>query len=101
MDIKIEEVQGYNKISIPDEDETIGDFLNLEELAPVIKEVMIYERPKEACPFARGNWVIDTRLKNGQLTSIKLPLKMKEEQVMRYVKPLIDIIDESRKSKMN
>jgi hypothetical protein len=101
MEITYQEVQGFNRKDIPDENETVGDFLNLDELAPLVHTVAIYERPKEACPLARGNWVIDIKLKYGQLICIKLPLTMTDEQVLRYADPLIKIVNKLRKDKLN
>jgi hypothetical protein len=88
-------VRTVNKLSLPSETETISDDLHLEEILKVVVEITIYYRNKESCPYHRGNWVIDLfseQDKRIPIFCIKLPTTMKEGEVNRYVKPLIDAI---------
>ena len=89
----IEEVECSNRKEIPLENETIADDFEIEKMAPFIKQVSVYLRDSFECPFGRGNWMIDMRFLDGRLFSIKLPKQMKEDDIKKFVQPLIDILD--------
>src|ERR1700678_2908926 len=86
----VEKVNCLNRNTVPPEGETIADDFEIEKMAPLIHDMTIYLRKKEDCPFNRGNWMIDIRLINGALWSLKLPKEMKKAEVMNHVQPLID-----------
>jgi hypothetical protein len=90
MELKVTKVDCFNRDSIPDENETIADDLNFDELVKNIKSMNIYFRYPRDCPFARGNWLIDLQFKDGGLLCLKLPKEMTEEKVHKFCHPLID-----------
>jgi len=98
MKMAIVETNGINRKDIPTEKETIDDDLEIDIMLSHIKEMIVYFRPAEKCPFNRGNWVIDIIMLNNQLFCIKLPKEMTEAELMRYLKPLTDKLD-TRKRK--
>ena len=95
------EVYGTNRESIPKENETIEEILKINDVLPLITDVVIYLRIPEQCPYNRGNWVIDLGFKNGEIFAIKLPKEMTEEQVVKYAKPLIDKLNEEEQKLLN
>ncbi len=88
MTVGIVAVDSINRKDIPKENETIEDDLEVDHIVPHIKEMVVYFRDKESCPFNRGNWMIDILTYNNQLHCIKLPKEMSEKEVMRYLEPL-------------
>lgn len=91
-----------NRDEIPNENENIfSEVGGIIETFPAIDNVNVYERSKEACPFARGNWLIDINYINGSTFCIKLPLKMSLKQVQHYCQPLLDLLKSRGKSKLN
>lgn len=96
MEIKIEEVHGMVRRAIPEEGEDITEILNfdIDIAADLIESVNIRYRDKKACPFDRGNWLIDIKHNSGRIFCVKLPKEMTEAAVMRYAQPLIDRLKE-------
>jgi hypothetical protein len=95
--MQAKEVDCYVSHSIPtDKENILTDFdFNI----PNIHSVGVYFREPEACPFARGNWLIDIHFIDDTISCIKLPKEMSEEQVMSYIKPLINILEDRKTSK--
>ena len=90
--VKVEKVDCLNRLSIPLDGETIADDFEIEAMAPLIKEMLVYYRSEEERPFNRGNWIVDVRLKNMYLFSIRLPQEMEEKHIENYVAPLAEIL---------
>jgi hypothetical protein len=98
--MKIQEIDAFNRHDIPKQGETIvDDIVNLEKTIPLVKCLDIYFRDKEACPFGRGNWIIDIIFSDSQALMFKLPKEMSEKQVMDYSKPLIEKLESYQKQK--
>jgi len=89
MKIGIVKVQAYNRDSIPEDNVTIADDLDLDKLCPNIKSVEYYLRSKEDCPLGRGNWMLDITLKQGSLVAYKYPIEMLEEKFVKFIQPLL------------
>ncbi len=84
-------VETINRDSAPLFNETIEDDIHIDKLLKVFSSFKFYLRDKESCPFNRGNWVIDFFIPGMPLFasfSIKLPSSMKEEEIIRWIKPL-------------
>lgn len=101
MEVIEQEVHGLNKRKIPKKGETIENDLNVDIVVPFIKEMCVYFRPKEVCPYNRGNWVIDLLMNDNMMLCLKLPKEMKEDDVMKWLKPLTNKLEAFKKSKMN
>jgi hypothetical protein len=100
--INIEKVDCANRIKIPDKNESFSTDYNLNEFPiQMIKSVDIYFRDKIDCPFAKGNWICDIKFNDGFFYCIKLPVEMKEEDVLRYFDPLINKLDELNKNNLH
>src|ERR1017187_2120383 len=97
--IRIKEVEGYVRDTIPDDDETIYD--GIEFVVKNMVEVRIYKRTPSECPLHRGNWICDIKFTDGQMICFKVPLDMTVEQIRRYFKPLIDDFEALYRSKLN
>jgi hypothetical protein len=96
--LRIENVKCLNRTTAPPDDANIIDDVGLSaEAISGIITITIYKRLPEDCPFARGNWMIDLKFKDGCTYCVKLPCSMSEEQVKKFCQPLIDIL----KNKMN
>lgn len=93
MKIIGEKVECSNRYEIPLEGETIADDFKIELMLPHIDTVNYYLRKQEECPFNRGNWIIDIRFIEGNLFCIKLPKEMTEENVIKFIKPLTDLLN--------
>ncbi len=91
--ITIREVEALNRQEIPGPEDDISEIIDLtpEEISK-ITGIDIYMRDANACPLARGNWIIDITQKNGGIMCIKLPKQMKREDVLQYALPLINLI---------
>lgn len=97
--IEIQEVNGVTRQSIPKENETIFTDFN-QDLFKKAVDITCYYRPKEECPFNRGNWMIDIVTSNEmsfRIMCIRLPKEMTEDQVMKYSKPLIDYLESEKR----
>lgn len=90
--IKFQKVDGYVRNTIPEPHENILTYFNFN--IPTISEIAIYLRDPKDCPFRRGNWVIDVCFNDSEVACFKLPKEMEEEQVMHYMKPLLDILED-------
>ncbi len=90
MELKLQKINAYNRDSIPEENATIEDDLYLDMMIPLISNVEWYFRSPEACPFARGNWMLDLHMIDGSINAFKFPKEMKEEQFVAFIKPLLD-----------
>lgn len=101
MEIRVEQVDGVNRGTIPKDGETIADDFNLDELLSVVKSIHTYQRDKIACPFARGNWILDLHLVDGKIYSIKLPIEMTENHFIKWCEPLIEKFKAIQSSKMH
>jgi hypothetical protein len=97
MNVGIEEVRGYNCPNIPGDDETIDDHLEIDMLLPFVYSVSYYRRNPEDCPLARGNWMVDIRLKDGQMMCYKYPIEMKEEKFVTFLRPLLEKLVKGKK----
>ncbi len=104
--LEVREYDCINRLGIPEKGITViedlkisNDRLNL--LKEQLTNIEIYKREKEDCPFNRGNWICDQyygdNIYGDNIFCIKLPIEMEEEDVMKFFKPLIDIV----KSKLN
>ena len=91
------EVNGQTRDTIPTDKETIADDINIEKLLPILMGFEVYVRPKEACPWARGNWILDFIFNDGQIYCIRLPIEMSDEHVYAFIKPLTDLLNEKNK----
>lgn len=100
-EIVIKEVEAYNRNSMPKENETIADDMQINNIVPLAKEVRVYRRDKKACPKNRGNVVIDITFKDNRILCFKLPLEMTDDHVLKFIKPLMDKLDAYKKSLMN
>lgn len=89
----LKEVNCLNRRTIPSENETISDDVDIEKTIPLVKEMTIYFRDKESCPMNRGNWIVDLHMADNQLCAIKLPKEMQEKDVLKYMQPMIDRLD--------
>ena len=94
----LKEVKCLNRNDIPKKGETIADDFHLEKLVPNVLEMNVYIRDEDECPFHRGNWMIDIDLIDGTTFAIKLPKEMAEEDVKNFIKPLVDLLEEHKKS---
>ncbi len=101
LEFSLIEVNTLNRKEIPKPDETIEDDLEIDKLVSNIKEMNVYFRDKESCPYKRGNWVIDIILITNQLMCLKYPKEMKRAEFLRFIKPLTTALDNYKKSKMN
>jgi hypothetical protein len=88
MDISGKEVSCLNRLSVPKEGENILDDTNLRDFIKEIEDYVVYFRDPIDCPFARGNWIIDIKFKDGEMFCMKLPKEMDVDQVMDWVRPL-------------
>lgn len=70
----------------------ITEVYNLDKF-PIERAVglYVYLRDERDCPFARGNWMIDIVFDDGEIQCIKLPKEITEEQVNKWLQPLIDL----------
>ena len=94
MNITVKEASCVVRDSIPVPDETFAtDFYMDEFPIHMVKSLSIYLRDAFDCPFGRSNWLCDVNFKDGGLYCVKLPANMREEDVMRYFKPLIDAVE--------
>ena len=86
----IQTVDSVKRKSIPDENETIADDLNLEMMKELkIASANCYYRPPDVCPFNRGNWIIDfMSIDSYVIHCIKLPKEMSEERFKNFIEPL-------------
>lgn len=76
---------------------TISDDFDLDRIVKVLKGFSYYRREREDCPFARGNWIIDLYENDTDIfLSLKLPLEMTEDEIIQYIQPLIEVIEEMR-----
>lgn len=98
MKFIVEKFECLNRLSIPPEGKTIADEFDIDKMVPLISRVDVYLRDPATCPFGRGNWMIDIRFSAGNLFSIKLPKEMKEDQVDKFIEPLVNLLEESKKS---
>ncbi|HEY2811795.1 MAG TPA: hypothetical protein VGJ00_10465 [Rhabdochlamydiaceae bacterium] len=89
MQIVGEKVQGYNHSEMPEAGETIADSWDLDILLPMIRSASYYFRSPQDCPFARGNWLLDIRMKDGQLLCFKFPKEMTEKRFIEFLQPLL------------
>ncbi len=88
MQILAQECEGIVIHDIPND--KIDDWVNFSVLPfEHLSQVKVYKRPKEECPFNRGNWVCDIIFDDGKIIVIKLPLKMTQEQVDVFCEPLL------------
>jgi formamidopyrimidine-DNA glycosylase len=101
MEIAIAKVEGYNRKSMPKENETIEEDIDLDKLVPFATQVMVYRRDKKDCPKNRGNVVIDIVLRDNKMFYLKLPIEMTDEHVMKFIKPLMDKLEAYKRSIMN
>lgn len=94
--IKIEgkQVGGITSHEIPDEDQTIDDAIHLHLIKPHIDHIEYYQRNAEDCPWARGNWIIDIYLLDGNIFCIRLPLSLSIERIKRYLIPVQEYLNE-------
>jgi hypothetical protein len=93
-------VDTVNRSEIPLSNETIEDDIDLDVLLKTFSGFQVYVRDKESCPYNQGNWIIDFfTLDNPDFPgfSFKLPACMKQEEVMKWIKPL----EEKIKNKYN
>lgn len=96
-EIKFEEVSGVNRKEIPPPGSDISEIMNLTpDMIDAIVKVNIYLRDARDCPFARGNWLIDIRCKNGEMLCVKLPKEMPRDSVRGYAAPLIKLLEAKR-----
>lgn len=93
MGIDILEVSGLVRTEVPGDGETIATDFDINQMAPDIKEVCMYYRSKEDCPFGRGNLILDITHQDGGIFCIKFPFEMTEQHLMDYIKPLVDEIN--------
>ena len=87
------DVNTVNRNEVPSENETICDDMDVNLASEFFTSVKVYFRDKDECPFNRGNWIIDFFTCGDTMIPIfcmKLPKSMTEEQVKRWVKPLVD-----------
>lgn len=75
---------------IPDDNETIEDFIDLNKTMPHVASIAYYFRAPEDCPFARGNWILDLKLKDGNITCFKFPKEMSEDHFLKFLIPLLN-----------
>lgn len=91
MRATIKKVNSIVRHTIPSPDENISEILDIDEILIIgIKQIIIWPRGKEECPFGRGNWLIDIHFNNEEIYCIKLPLEMDEDKVLDFAKPLIE-----------
>lgn len=91
------EVDGQTRPTIPEAGETIEEIVVFDpDVLNSIKSIKIYQRDKDACPWALGNWIIDIFLFDGKVFCLRLPLEMTKEHVLEYCKPLYDALDNIR-----
>lgn len=90
MTVQIQKVSCLVKNSIPDENTTIKDEIDLDSLIPNVKSINYYERKAKDCPFARGNWILDLEFKKGGTLCFKFPLEMKKTAFVAYIQPVLD-----------
>lgn len=76
----------------PPETDIIEDVGFQPDVIGLIDRIDIYLRPKEKCPFNRGNWCIDICFNAGGILCVKLPKEMTREQVHKFCEPLKDKI---------
>jgi hypothetical protein len=89
MNVKMQEVHGFNHAAIPEAHETIADSLDIDKLIPIIHCASYYLRSPEDCPLARGNWMLDIEAKDGQMYCFKYPKEMTEERFIKFLEPLL------------
>jgi hypothetical protein len=95
QEIQVQQVSGTVRQTIPTKNQQIDELIDIKNFPfNYLKQLEIYRRSKEDCPFNRGNWVIDITFKNGQINFVKLPLEMAEEAVNHYCEPLINKLEE-------
>lgn len=100
-EIEIKKIDSMVRSEVPEDGADVFSdfFLSHDEIDRIKKNLTalkIYKREKEECPFNRGNWVCD-QFYGENIFCIKLPIGMKEKDVLKYFKPLIDLM----KSGMN
>lgn len=88
--MKMQSVQSLNKHAPPLPGETIADDFDVVAIVEAGLSISVYPRAKEDCPFNRGNWIIDFKLGGDVKFCLKLPIQMKEEEVLSWLKPLTD-----------
>jgi hypothetical protein len=99
MEVTLEEVDGQTLRYMPSEGETIADYLNLDELNKHMEAICVYQRSAEDCPWARGNWILDVRLKNDQLLCWRFPIEMSSKFAKKFFAPIVEL-DKKRMRKM-
>ena len=91
MEVIIQEVDGQTPKHMPGEDETIADYIHLDELNKHIDGIDVYKRSPEDCPWARGSWMLDVMLKNGQLMCWRFPIEMSAEFAKKFFAPIVEM----------
>lgn len=91
--IKIKEVSGMVLNRLLTENDSIENDFDIEMMAAVIKDINVYWRNKEECPFRRGNLVVDLILDNDQIFCIKLPYETSRPEIDRYLTPLLQLLE--------
>lgn len=88
-------VEGLSMNEMPKPNDTIADDFDVPELKKVVKKIVVWFRDKNACPFGRGNWIVDIHTNEERLLpalSLKLPKQMTREQVINWLSPLKEFI---------
>lgn len=94
MKMHAKKIRCLNRKSIPNENDNVIDDLELSiEFVKEIRELNISHRQAHECPFNRGNWIADITLSNKELLCIKLPEEMTMDKVLKFFKPLIDLLE--------
>ena len=89
MNVKMQEVYGFNHSAMPLPEETIADSLDLDILIPMIHSCSYYLRSPQDCPLARGNWILDIESNDGQIYCFKFPKEMTKERFIGFLQPLL------------
>lgn len=76
------------RAKIPVDNENIGEIVNIQALFKEEFSIHWYHRSAVDCPYGRGNAIIDIELKNGSIFCIKLPLETTKEQILNFIKPI-------------
>ena len=104
MKFELRKIDCKVREAIPNENETILSDYPIDKVIPSIKEFSVYFREKKACPFNRGNWIIDIVINTSEgekFYCIKLPSEMTEDSVKKYVEPLTILLQDYQKQKLH
>lgn len=82
--------EGWVRTTIPLENESIADEKDIDILASNILSITSYHIAKEECLWEQGSLVLDIIYKDGHKCCVKFPYEMTNEQLMHYIKALLN-----------